>query len=195
MARRARPAGFSYRRSMPSPAHHPQGMANGDGDSAAERPMESQDPEPSAMASPAREFPGACGTRLRPPLDCVAREATEAAVRSRRSSGPGYHRNWGRSPRTPRCNRPRHSHPPCGPAACERQPRYRGQADRQAEMSRPVQPRRTATGHGNRVDAGQGHRPVRYLPQDQRRRDRPLNTPPGSRTCHCRVWSSDTVIS
>ena len=114
-----------------------------------------QDREASAMASSARESPGACGTRTGPTPACAAREATEAAVRSRRSPSPGYRRSWGRSPRTRRCSRPRPGRPPFGQAVSARQPRYRDRADQRAGTLRPWQ---------------------------ARCQDSSLNTPPGSRS-------------
>jgi hypothetical protein len=149
---------------------------------------------PSAMASTAREFPGARGTGPAPSQGCAAREAIEAPVRSRSSSGPGYRRSWGRSPRTLRWSRPQPAHPRCGQADSARWTLPRGRAGREAEMLRPLQARPTGAIHGNReVPEQRRNRSVRYLPQSQRRADGPLNSPPGSRPATTWVWSSQVV--
>ena len=148
-----------HSRSTPAPVHKDTV------DKARSRPSPSRDPEASTLAS-ARESPGACETQPGPPQACTAREATEAAVRSRSKPGPDDRRSWGRSAHTCRNSRPRHGRPRCGPAGSAGTPRCRDRADRQAEVSRPSQARCAATGHGDRGDAVRRQRPdgqpVRY---------------------------------
>ena len=150
-------------------------------DKARSRPSPSRDPEASTLAS-ARGSPGACETQPGPPQACTAREATEAAVRSRSKPGPDDRRSWGRSAHTCRYSRPRHGRRRCGPAGSAGTPRCRDRADRQAEVSRPSQARCAATGHGDRGDAVRRQRPdgqpVRYTSHRQRRQDCSLHSPP-----------------
>ena len=152
-------------------------------------PWPSQDPEASTLAS-ARVFPGACETQPGPPQAGAAREATEAAARSRSSPGPDDRRSWGRPPRTCRCSRPRYGRPRCGPAGSAGPPRCRDRAGQRAGGPRPRQPRCAAIGHGDRGGAVRRQRPdrqpVRYPSQSQKRQDCSLNSPPGSRSCHYR---------
>jgi hypothetical protein len=152
-------------------------------------PSPSQDPEASTLVS-ARESLGACETGPGLPRACTAREATEAAARSRSNPGPDDRRSWGRPAHTCRCSRPRRGRPRCGPAGSAGPPRCRGRADRRVGVSRRPQARRAATGHGDRGDAVRRRRPggqlVRYPSQGQRRQDCSLNSPPGRRSCHYR---------
>ena len=162
-------------RSTPAPVHKDTV------DKARSWPWPSRDPEASTLAS-ARESPGACETQPGPPQACTAREATEAAVRSRSKPGPDDRRSWGRSAHTCRNSRPRHGRPRCGPAGSAGPPRCRDRADWQAGVSRPSQARCAATGHGDRGDAVRRQRPdgqpVRYPSHRQRRQDCSLHSPP-----------------
>ena len=120
-----------HSRSTPAPVHKDTV------DKARSRPSPSRDPEASTLAS-ARESPGACETQPGPPQACTAREATEAAVRSRSKPGPDDRRSWGRSAHTCRCSRPRHGRPRRGPAGSAGTPRCRDRADRQAGCHDPL---------------------------------------------------------
>ena len=116
-------------------------------------PRLAQNPEASTPAS-ARESPGACETRPGPPQARTARAATEAAARSPRNPGPDDRRSRGRPAHTCRYSRPRHGRPRCGLAGSAGAHRRRDRADRRAGMPRPPQPRRAATGHGDRGRCG-----------------------------------------
>ena len=116
---------------------------------------------PCLAREPARD---ACHTLPGPPSACAAREAAEAAARSRSNPGTDDHRSRGRSTRTVPCSRPPSGHPRRAPAGAAGSPSCHGRAGRAEAASPHPRQQGAATGHAHCA----GHVTRRWHPGDHR---------------------------